>query len=441
MDFLSGLKEKAQSFLSPSSDDRTSGRKGRKGRVSDAELRRGRGAGSGAPDDEALAPMPDAGFGVASDADVADATGDMPKRSDILYLLKIPDNYEIPDEILLPGDIKHLTFDKEQPEGYMVSQVNKFVDTVSTSLRFYKDLLQRRNEDVARLATQVDKYETDLHNAKFNAELSDGLTVWTDQQAPADKELMQAKMEINRLNAKLAATAGQSVAPGSKKFAELQQKYDELQNQLAMEQIENRKLQKQLKRQQFQETAREDEGTEDYNQLVAPAGKPVAPEGANMPAPQQTAPSQQQQTAPGQQGYADYQGDDGGLPDMDDDGGLPSIDDVNDSDIAAPNSAAPGRSSGDAALPSYEDAAREEDSIDFGNDELPDDSVPYNRPSQPKRMKTAPQKQTDFGLGGSDDDDYLDDDLSLPAGGDDGSDFADFDDVTDFYDNGNQHLG
>lgn len=174
-----------------------------------------------------------------------------PQRSDILELLNIPDNYEVPDNVLLVGDLDRVRFDLAEPRGYSIKMVDDFYDSVYESLKWYRDTLRQRNRDIAKLATQLDKSATDLHNAKLNAELSDGLTVITGQESTAEHEVQELQLTVVKLrdeNERLKrqlATGGTNNSTGDINESD---RVEELQNQLTLAQVEIKKLSSQLRR-------------------------------------------------------------------------------------------------------------------------------------------------------------------------------------------------
>lgn len=185
--------------------------------------------------------------------DPNDAMGEAikPQRSDILELLNIPDNYEVPDNVLLVGDLDRVRFDLAEPRGYSIKMVDDFYDSVYESLKWYRDTLRQRNRDIAKLATQLDKSATDLHNAKLNAELSDGLTVITGQESTAEHEVQELQLTVVKLrdeNERLKRQLATGDANNSTGNINESDRVEELQNQLTLAQVEIKKLSSQLRR-------------------------------------------------------------------------------------------------------------------------------------------------------------------------------------------------
>lgn len=207
-----------------------------------------------------------------------------PQRSDILDLLGIPDNYEVPDDVLLAGDLDRVRFDRSTPVGYSEPMVDAFFSTVYESLIWYRDTLKKRNRDIAKLATQLDKSATDLHNAKINAEMSDGLTVMTGQESTAEQEVQKLQLAVIKLRDENDNLKKQLKAAGGTAAANApDSRYDDLQNQLGLAQLEIKKLTAQLKRQSF-EAASDDEGGLDLAPVMSVQGAPGTGEAPVVPA-------------------------------------------------------------------------------------------------------------------------------------------------------------
>lgn len=205
-----------------------------------------------------------------------------PQRSDILDLLGIPDNYEVPDEVLLVGDLDRVRFDRSSPVGYSEPMVDAFFNSVYDSLVWYHDTLKKRNRDIAKLATQLDKSATDLHNAKINAEMSDGLTVMTGQESTAEQEMQKLQLAVIKLRDENDKLKKQLGAGANSKVPD--SRYDDLQNQLGLAQLEIKKLTAQLKRQSF-EAAGSDENSLNLSPAMTVQGAPGAGDAPSVPNP------------------------------------------------------------------------------------------------------------------------------------------------------------
>lgn len=165
------------------------------------------------------------------------------KRPETLELMDIPDHRDPPDDVLSPGDMSTIRFTTTRPEGYSKKQVAAYFRVVKKSISWWYDTMATRDGEIAALGTQLDKMSTDLHNMKLSAEMAEGLSVVTGDDSSTEQELMQAQITIGNLNdqiAKLKRRAGAGEpGPGDSRF-------DSLQNELAMSQLENKKLRKSL---------------------------------------------------------------------------------------------------------------------------------------------------------------------------------------------------
>lgn len=122
------------------------------------------------------------------------------KIDDILEVLKIPATFEIPRDVFLPDDLKNVSFDIQVPEGYDPGQVIKFVSQSRQTVKHYVKLLKKRNEDVAKLASAVDKLQVDLNNMKFDNETAQGMSIMpTNDDSDLENLLMEQKLQIKRL--------------------------------------------------------------------------------------------------------------------------------------------------------------------------------------------------------------------------------------------------
>lgn len=93
---------------------------------------------------------------------------------DILARLNISPTTELLPDVLTPGKAKKVRFHTSTPRGFSFPQVEEFYGDVITALDFYVAALERRDQDVHRLATEIDKYIVDLQNAKYQLEVFEG---------------------------------------------------------------------------------------------------------------------------------------------------------------------------------------------------------------------------------------------------------------------------
>lgn len=96
-------------------------------------------------------------------------------QSDVLEQFNIPLTIDIPENVMTPNEASSVKFAYSQPKGFAIRQVEKFYGDVLTSLKFYVKALEKRDKNIHKLATEVDKYKTDYQNAKFQLEMFQGL--------------------------------------------------------------------------------------------------------------------------------------------------------------------------------------------------------------------------------------------------------------------------
>ena len=173
-------------------------------------------------------------------------TGSLSVQEDVLNILGIPASYSVPDRILLPGDLAKVKFAKE-PDGFARDEVAAFYDATCESIDFYIDLLNKRNADVAKLADHCTKLQDEIHDKELESEIqkTSGLNIIAG--GDSNSELMNAKLKIRKLKAENEELRQQSSSTeATEKIKELQKRYDEVQDQLAMEQYNNKQLRAQL---------------------------------------------------------------------------------------------------------------------------------------------------------------------------------------------------
>lgn len=123
---------------------------------------------------------------------------------DILEALRINPSVEVPDEVLLPDELKDIKFDIQVPRGYDEGQVTKFIAQVTLSINFLVDALRKRNEDVAKLASAVDKLQVDANNLRFDNEVNNGVSIMSAfDPEDAESKLVEAKLMIKSLKDQL----------------------------------------------------------------------------------------------------------------------------------------------------------------------------------------------------------------------------------------------
>lgn len=139
---------------------------------------------------------------------------------DILARLNISPTTELMPDVLTPGKAKKVRFHTSTPRGFSFPQVEEFYGDVITALDFYVAALERRDQDVHRLATEIDKYIVDLQNAKYQLEVFEGAggKPLTDAEgnyltegelSPEQSRIIELERELAETNDKLLLARSQ----------------------------------------------------------------------------------------------------------------------------------------------------------------------------------------------------------------------------------------
>jgi len=92
------------------------------------------------------------------------------EHQDILALLRIAPQTEIPESVITAAESGNVQFRTSTPEGYLFHDVEEWHGAVVSSLKWFSEALHRRDLDVVRLATEVDRAQTDKINQKYEME-------------------------------------------------------------------------------------------------------------------------------------------------------------------------------------------------------------------------------------------------------------------------------
>lgn len=128
------------------------------------------------------------------------------KVQDILKILQIPPTFEIDSDIFLPEDLKDIVFDLQVPQGYETSEVDTFVSRVIITITKYVELLKLRNENVAQLATVIDRLQVDISNMRLDSEVANGINIMpTNDTEHLEQENLELKSLIKRQEEQIKA--------------------------------------------------------------------------------------------------------------------------------------------------------------------------------------------------------------------------------------------
>lgn len=93
------------------------------------------------------------------------------KSRDVLQRFKINLETELPDAILVPSKLNKVRFTKSRPIGFHFDEVEAFHRDVVKTVSWLIDALQERDRNVHKLATEIDKYISDLQNANLQLQV------------------------------------------------------------------------------------------------------------------------------------------------------------------------------------------------------------------------------------------------------------------------------
>lgn len=131
------------------------------------------------------------------------------KLQDILELLQIPVTYEIESDIFLPEDLNDIAFDIQVPQGYEIGEVDTFVSRVKITVAKLVELLNARNEHVAKLATVVDRLQVDISNIRLQTEVANGINIMpTNDTEYIEQENYELKSLVKRLEEQIETETG-----------------------------------------------------------------------------------------------------------------------------------------------------------------------------------------------------------------------------------------
>lgn len=123
---------------------------------------------------------------------------------DVLYLLNIPETFELREFVLLPEDIDGINFDIQYPKGYEIGQVDNFLTQAKKTISELVKLLKLRNKHIAELATTVDRLQVDANNYKFDAQLANGINIMpTDDSDALQEENLNLRIYIKDIESEL----------------------------------------------------------------------------------------------------------------------------------------------------------------------------------------------------------------------------------------------
>lgn len=180
--------------------------------------------------------------------------GDIPVPSahegriqDVLKLLDIPATFELDPIVFMPEDFDEIDFDIQVPQGYEIGQVNAFKDRSRKTVEILVNLLRLRNKHVAELATTIDRLQVDAENAKFDAQIANGISIApTNDSIELENENAELRIINRRLEKEIEALRKGGTGGNSSREAELEQENNRLSDHLSVTSRENEDLRQQV---------------------------------------------------------------------------------------------------------------------------------------------------------------------------------------------------
>lgn len=170
--------------------------------------------------------------------------------ADILKTLGIPETYEISQDYFFPEDLDNVEFHVQAPRGYDMGQVSAFVAQTQATVAKYVELLRKRNKDVAELATVIDRLKVSLNNLRFQTEMDAGISVMSSDSDELEAELAEEQLKSRRLEEELERLrAGDGEADNSELVQRVESAENEvsvLRREIASLQGENEDLRKEI---------------------------------------------------------------------------------------------------------------------------------------------------------------------------------------------------
>ena len=141
--------------------------------------------------------------------DVDDGEEISATQHDVLEQFRIAPVTELDEDMLTPSKLNKVQFNVIQPKGFSFKQVEAFHKAVTKSVQGYIHLLEQRDRDVHKLATEVDKYRTDVQNVRFQLEVlqASGQAILKDDGSYAkESDLSAEQLRIIELENELETT-------------------------------------------------------------------------------------------------------------------------------------------------------------------------------------------------------------------------------------------
>lgn len=192
---------------------------------------------------------------------------------DVLNMLHIDARVDVPEDVYLPQDLQEGRFQKfdDESPGFSKEQVAAFFDRTQLSAEYLQKMLGRRTQDIMKLVKYINEISGELQEKMLESEVqqSSGMNLI----AGDDNQTIIALTKKNQnLQAQLEAyrngDAGANDSNLQESFSVLKKKYDELQDQLGLEQHTNRELSEELEDLKSRMAIKDEESGNDLDRLT-----------------------------------------------------------------------------------------------------------------------------------------------------------------------------
>lgn len=168
---------------------------------------------------------------------------------DVLDVMGVSPTFSIPTDVFMPDDLGNVSFDMQAPVGYESGQVISFVEKTRITVQHYVDLLQKRNEDVAKLASMVDKLQVNMNNLRYSNEIAQGVNVVpTDDSEDVQGQLLETRLKVKRLEDELRSKEQSQVFSNKERehYAEVQDELSVARREIEMLRDQNAALREEI---------------------------------------------------------------------------------------------------------------------------------------------------------------------------------------------------
>lgn len=145
------------------------------------------------------------------------------EKHDVLVRLGISDSTMPGEDVLTPKKLSQVRFNETRPRGFSMKQVEQYHNAVMASTKSMFKIIEQRDRDVVRLATEIDKYIVDLKNKQNELDIYQavgGVPLKNDDGSYLKKKdaseddlrivkLQQEKTELHRTVDSLKAKVGE----------------------------------------------------------------------------------------------------------------------------------------------------------------------------------------------------------------------------------------